>query len=87
MYPSMKERERELWAMAQSPAGMLELIRLHDAVTGEPSRIQTEKVTRDVGPMVARILEREFRTPQSGGHDGHPIAKARAHLRRFHPAK
>lgn len=60
MAVTREERERELWRLAQSPAGMLELIRIHDNETGRPAKIETENVTADVGPMIARILEREF---------------------------
>lgn len=58
------ERERELWELSRSPGGMLELNRLHQQALGQPSGMQTENTTQDVGPMIARILEREF---SSGG--------------------
>ena len=60
MSATRDDRERELWELAESPAGMLELCRLHDQATGRPSGIQTEHTTADVGPMILRILDHEF---------------------------
>ena len=53
-------REGELWDLSRSPGGMLELIRLHEQALGRPSGVQSENLTADVGPMIVRILAREF---------------------------
>lgn len=60
MSATRDDRERELWHLAESPGGMLDLCRLHDQATGRPSGIETEHTTADVGPMIVRILEHEF---------------------------
>ena len=60
MSATRADRERELWELAQSPAGMLDLCRLHEEATGRASGIQAQHTTADVGPMIVRILDREF---------------------------
>ena len=60
MSATRDDRERELWELAESPAGMLDLCRQHDQLTGRPSGIETQHTTADVGPMIMRILDREF---------------------------
>ena len=60
MSATRSERERELWELSRSPGGMLELSRLHEQAVGCPSGVQSEHTTSDVGPMIVRILEREF---------------------------
>lgn len=67
MSATRNERERELWELSRSPGGMLELSRLHQQALGQPSGVQTENTTQDVGPMIVRILEREF------SNDGQPV--------------
>ena len=71
MSATRDDRERELWDLAESPAGMRVLCRQHNQVTGRPSGIQTQHTTADVGPMIVRILDREFpRDPHRGGAAG-----------------
>ena len=60
METTREARERELWKLAQTPAGMLELERLYDDLTGSENPVREKNATQDVGPMIARILESEF---------------------------
>ena len=60
MTVTREERERELWEMARSPEGMLELERLHCDRTGEASGIERNHETADVGPMIVRVLDDEY---------------------------